>query len=123
MGDNNKMQTRHVFSQIAALGFALFVGMAQGASLNILSVDDLSCAAWRKSKENPEQRSSYLVWLRGVLTGHNYALPNQQVSSISGGTIENYVNDYCSKNQNGEISEAVFRLSDQFSGRNQAVRK
>ncbi len=123
MGENNKMQARKPFSLIVALGFVLFVGLAQAAPLNILGVDDLSCAGWSKSKESPEQRNIRVVWMRGVLTGHNYAMPNQQVSSISSGTIESYVNGYCARNPNGLISDAVFRLSDEFSGRNQPIRK
>jgi hypothetical protein len=32
-------------------------------------------------------------------------------------------NEYCSRNPNGLFSDAAFRLSNQFSGRNQPVRK
>lgn len=123
MGDNNKMQARKTSSLIVALGFVLLAGWAQAAPLNILGIDDLSCAGWSKSKENPDQRNLYVVWMRGVLTGHNYAMQSQQVSSISSGTIESYVNGYCARNPNGLISDAVFRLSDDFSGRNQPIRK
>jgi hypothetical protein len=117
------MQARKHSSLIVVLGFVLFAGVAQAAPLNILGVDDLSCAGWNKSKENPDQRNIQVVWMRGVLTGHNYAMPGQQVSSISSGTIESYVNGYCARNPNGLISDAVFRLSDDFSGRNQPIRK
>ena len=117
------MQASKHSSLIVALGFVLFAGVAQAAPLNILGVDDLSCAGWSKSKENPDQRNLYVVWMRGVLTGHNYAMQSQQVSRISSGTIESYVNGYCARNPNGLISDAVFRLSDDFSGRNQPIRK
>ena len=117
------MQASKHSSLIVALGFVLFAGVAQAAPLNILGVDDLSCAGWNKSKENPDQRNIQVVWMRGVLTGHNYAMPGQQVSSISSGTIESYVNGYCARNPTGLISDAVFRLSDDFSGRNQPIRK
>lgn len=117
------MQIRKPFSLIVVLGFVLFAGDALAAPLNILGVDDLSCAGWSKSKETPDQRNIYITWARGVLTGHNYAMQSQQVSSISSGTIESYVNGYCARNPNGLISDAVFRLSDDFSGRNQPIRK
>lgn len=117
------MQAPKTRSLIVALGIALGSGLAQAAPLNILGVEDLSCVAWVKSKESPDQRALYVVWMRGVLTGHNYALQSQQVSSISSGTIESYVNGYCAKNPNGLVSDAVFRLSDDFSGRNQPIRK
>lgn len=117
------MQAPKTRSLIVALGIALGSGLAQAAPLNILGVEDLSCIAWVKSKESPDQRALYVAWMRGVLTGHNYALQSQQVSSISSGTIESYVNGYCAKNPNGLVSDAVFRLSDDFSGRNQPIRK
>lgn len=117
------MQAPKTRSLIVALGIALGSGLAQAAPLNILGVEDLSCVAWVKSKESPDQRALYVAWMRGVLTGHNYALQSQQVSSISSGTIESYVNGYCAKNPNGLVSDAVFRLSDDFSGRNQPIRK
>lgn len=117
------MQIRKPYSQILMLCFALLAGVGQAAPLNILGVDDLTCAGWSKSKENLDQRSIYVVWMRGVLTGHNYAMQSQQVSSISSGTIESYVNSYCARHPNGLVSDAVFRLSDDFSGRNQPIRK
>lgn len=58
---------------------------------------DMSCRAWVKSKDDAEQRREYLAWIRGVLTGHNYANPGQQVSAVSSGTVENFVDRYCSE--------------------------
>ena len=123
MKKNKQILTGRVASQIVVLGIALLAGWGHAAPLNILALDDLSCTSWSKSKENPERRNLYVAWMRGVLTGHNYALQGQQVSSISSGTIESYVNGYCSRNPNGLVSDAVFRLSDEFSGRNQPIRK
>ncbi len=117
------MRLRKPSLLVVALAAGLFAGALPAAPLNILGVDDLSCSAWSKSKENPEQRNIYVVWMRGVLTGHNYALQSQQVSSISSGTIESYVNGYCARSPNGLVSDAVSRLSDDFSGRNQPIRK
>lgn len=102
---------------------ALLVGTAQAAPQNILGFDDMSCAAWNKSKDDVEQRATYVGWIRGFLSGHNYALPNQQVSTISSATIENHIGRYCSATPNGAFSDAAMRLSDQFSGRNQPIRK
>ena len=108
---------------IIALHGALFASSAAAAGLNVLGFDDMSCSAWNKSKEDLELRKSYLAWVRGVLTGHNYALQSQQVSTLSSGTVEMNVNRYCSKNPNGLFSDAALRMSDEFSGRNQAIRK
>lgn len=108
---------------IALLCATLLVGAAQATPIKMLGFDDMSCTAWINSKGDNEQRGTYLIWMRGVLTGHNYGQPSQQVSSISSGTIEMFVDRYCKLNPKDQFSEAVFRLSDQFSGRNQAIKK
>ena len=65
--------------------------------------------------------------LRGIggeaTFGANYARQSQQVSAISSGTIENYVNRYCSEKPTGDFGDAILRLSDQFSGRNAILTK
>ncbi|PKO92875.1 MAG: hypothetical protein CVU16_06125 [Betaproteobacteria bacterium HGW-Betaproteobacteria-10] len=108
---------------IVALCASLMLGSAMAAPVKLLGFDDMSCAAWVSSKDDAEQRASYLVWMRGVLSGHNYALPSQQVSSISSGTIAMFVDRYCRTNPKDAFSEGIFRLSDQFSGRNQPIKK
>jgi len=105
---------------VAAITFASGVN---AAPLKILGFDDMSCRTWVKSKEDVEQRKIYLAWIRGVLTGHNYANQRQQVSDISSGTVENFVNRYCTEKPLGEFSDAALRLSDSFSGRNEAITK
>ena len=96
---------------------------ALAAPLKVLGFDDMSCQAWGQSRNDPDQRGLYLAWMRGVLTGHNYARPAQQVSAISSGTVENFVNRYCSEKPKGDFGEAILRLSDQFSGRNSPILK
>ena len=108
---------------IALLWAGLTVDSALATPIKLLGFDDMSCTVWTASKGDADQRAVYLTWMRGVLTGHNYAQPSQQVSDISSGTIEMFVNTYCSTNPKGQFSDAVFRLSDQFSGRNQPIKK
>lgn len=109
---------------LAAIGFAIFsLPTAAQTPLKILGFDDMSCQAWAQSKDTPDQRTLYLSWMRGVLTGHNYARPSQQVSTISSGTIDQNVSRYCREHPQGRFDEAVFRLSDQFSGRNSPITK
>ncbi|MDP2882914.1 MAG: hypothetical protein Q8N89_15205 [Azonexus sp.] len=108
---------------ILAAGAGLMMASTSAASLNLLGFDDMSCAAWSKSKDDPDRRAAYVVWIRGFLTGHNYALPNQQVSSFSSGTLELKLNQYCSRNPTGQISDAAMRMSDELSGRNQPIRR
>lgn len=113
-----------IFSASALIALAVFAAMpASAAALNVLGFDDMSCQAWKQSKDEPDQRALYIAWMRGLLTGHNYARPGQQVSTISSGTIEQFVNRYCSEKPQGSFSDAILRLSDQFSGRNAPIAK
>ena len=102
---------------------ALVATSAVAAPIKIVGFDDMSCRAWVKSKDDVEQRKTYLAWIRGVLTGHNYANQGQQVSSISSGTVENFVDRYCVEKPLGEFSDAALRMSDKFSGRNEPISK
>jgi len=95
----------------------------RAAPVKTLGFDDMSCRAWVQSKEDVEQRKAYLAWIRGVLTGHNYANQRQQVSVISSGTVENFVNRYCTEKPLGDFGDAALRMSDAFSGRNEAISK
>lgn len=109
---------------LAALALlALGPSPARAEPLKILGFDDMSCQAWKQSKNDTDQRAVYIVWIRGLLTGHNYARPSQQVSTISGGTIEQWVNRYCNDHPQSGFNEAALRLSDQYSGRNAAITK
>ena len=107
-----------------SLLFAVLVATsAIAAPIKTVGFDDMSCRAWVKSKDDGEQRKVYLAWIRGVLTGHNYANQSQQVSSISTGTVENFIDRYCVEKPAGEFSEAALRMSDKFSGRNEPISK
>ena len=102
---------------------ALIASGAVAAPVKTVGFDDMSCRAWVKSKDDGELRTSYLAWIRGVLTGHNYANQGQQVSSMSSGTVENFVDRYCVEKPLGEFSDAALRMSDKFSGRNEPITK
>ena len=102
---------------------ALIASGAIAAPVKTVGFDDMSCRAWVKSKDDAEQRKAYLAWIRGVLTGHNYANQSQQVSSMSTGTVENFVDRYCVEKPLGEFSDAALRMSDKFSGRNVPISK
>lgn len=110
---------------LLAILLAAAVGPARvsAAPVKIVGFDDMSCSAWTKSRDDAELRGNYLAWARGVLTGHNYANQSQQVSAISSGTVENFVNRYCVEKPTGDLGEAAFRMTDKFSGRNQAITK
>ena len=117
------MRLSKFFHAMLILGAALASNPSPAAGLNVLGFDDMSCTTWIKSKDDPDLRNAYIVWVRGFLTGHNYALPNQQVATISSGTVEVKINQYCARTPSGSFSDAAMRMSDEFSGRNQPIRK
>lgn len=121
------MSGRKWLRSVALLAALLAVlsagGSAAAAPLKLLGFDDMSCRAWLGSKDDPELRRAQLAWVRGVLSGHNYALQNQQVSVVSAGTVENYVERYCKQKPQGQFSDAALRMSDEFSGRNASITK
>ncbi len=102
---------------------ALFAAPAAAAPLRMVGFDDMSCRAWVQSKQDVDQRKLYVAWVRGVLTGHNYARQSQQVSVVSSGTVENFVDRYCADKPLGEFGDAALRMSDSFSGRNEIISK
>jgi len=96
---------------------------AGAAPLKILGFDDMSCQVWLKSKDDAEQRAQYVAWARGFLSGHNYANQSQQISVVSSGTVELYIQRFCSEKPLGQFSDAALRMSDQYSGRNAPISK
>lgn len=117
------MTTKRALPALLLAATMLSAGAADAAPLNMLGFDDMSCNAWKQSKDDAEQRRTYVAWIRGLLTGHNYARQGQQVSAVSAGTVENFVDRYCSEKPSGEFSDAALRMSDTFSGRNEAITK
>lgn len=101
----------------------LIAANTSAAPVKIVGFDDMSCRNWSKSKEDSDQRKTLIAWTRGVLTGHNYANQRQQVSAVSSGTVENFVDRYCSENPSGDFSDAAMRMADKFSGRNEVLAK
>ena len=96
---------------------------AAAAQARMLGFDDNSCQAWTGSKEDPEQRREYVSWARGFLSGHNYANQKQQVSDISRSTVEMFIERFCRDKPAAQFTEAVYRMSDQYSGRGAPITK
>jgi hypothetical protein len=102
---------------------AFFSANVAAVPLKVLGFDDMSCKAWLQSKDDAELRKQYVAWVRGFLSGHNYANQSQQISVVSSGTVELYVQRFCSEKPLGQFSDAALRMSDQYSGRNAPITK
>ena len=115
-------QTRFLLP--ACFLIAVLTGSSASASpIKVIGLDDTSCRLWTGSKNEPDERKYFVTWVAGVLTGHNYANQRQQISTISNATIEKFVDRYCTENPQSSFSEAAMRMSDRFSGRNEAIKK
>lgn len=108
---------------VTALLLCTAAPLASAAPLKIVGFEDMSCVAWNASKSDPELRAQYLAWVRGFLSGHNYGRQSEQVSVVSNGTVETYVNRYCAEKTRSSFAEAAQRMSDQYSGRNAPITK
>lgn len=89
----------------------------------MLGFDDNSCLAWVESKDDPEQRREFISWARGFLSGHNYANQKQQISNVSRSTLEMFIERFCRDNPTAQFTGAVYRMSDQYSGRGAPITK
>lgn len=96
---------------------------AQVTSPKVLGLDDMSCAAWKQTKSDPDLRQPYLDWARGFLSGHNYGQPSTPVSVISNGTIGVYVDRHCAEKPTSSVDIGLMRMSDQYSGRNAPIKR
>jgi len=95
--------------------FVVLDGLASPPKL--LALEDMSCQAWLATKGNGEERRVYTAWARGFLSGHNYANQRQQVTDVSNGTIEGYADRFCRENSKLNFGDALYRMSDDYSGR------
>lgn len=99
----------------------MLVSSTVTAQQRMLGFDDNSCQAWARSRDEAELRREYISWARGFLSGHNYANPRQPVSDVSRGTLEMFIERFCRDNPSAQFTEAVYRMSDQYSGRGSSI--
>ena len=108
------------FACLVLAGTLMPAAYPSAAPVRVVGMDDMSCATW-KAKTDPELRDPYVQWVRGFLSGHNYANQSKQVSEVSSGTVATFVDRYCADHATATVSEAAMRMSDQYSGRNAPI--
>lgn len=94
---------------------------AAAAPIKVLGLNDMSCTAWKATKSDPERREPYLQWVRGFLSGHNYANQARQVAEVSSGTVAVFVERFCAERAAATVADAAMQMSDQYSGRNSPI--
>lgn len=99
---------------------------AQGQQINIFWFEDASCAAWNKSAENKAIRALYDSWVRGFMSGHNYANPSRQVEigSFPGSeALYQYLDQYCRDNPKSSFVGGAITLVEQLRAPSPAAKK
>ncbi len=90
------------------------VSLAQEKSfVAIHGFDKMSCDDWFGSEGNPDVRQQYIGWIRGVVTGYNYAHPGDQVSEShmpSDFGLAIFVDNYCHSKRATSVAGAAFAL-------------
>ncbi|HEX8957147.1 MAG TPA: hypothetical protein VF798_12765 [Burkholderiaceae bacterium] len=97
----------------AALLLCSTLCMAQEKSLAIHGFDKMSCEDWLGSEDHAEVRQQYVAWIRGVVTGYNYANPGNQVSDgrmPSDFGLAVFVDNYCHSKRATSVAGAAFAL-------------
>jgi hypothetical protein len=93
------------------------IASAQGQQVNIFWFEDASCAAWVKSSGNKALRAQYEFWIRGFVSGHNYARPSHQVKvgEFPGSeALHQYLDQYCRDNPKTSFVGGAIQLVEQL---------
>jgi hypothetical protein len=79
--------------------------------------DDASCAAWTKTAGNKAMRAYYEFWIRGFVSGQNFASPSRQVAvgDLPGGdALYEYIDRYCTQNPKAMFMGAAISMVEQL---------
>jgi hypothetical protein len=101
---------------IAAAMLLCSTSLCQGQEKSFVAVhgfDKMSCEDWLGSDGNADVRQQYIAWIRGVVTGYNYANPGDQVGASRMPTdfgLTIFVDNYCRSQGATSVSGAAFAL-------------
>ena len=95
-------------------GLALPAAAQPKQQINMFAFEDSSCKKWTESRGDQYKRAFYEVWIRGFMSGHNYANPRQQVPT--GGLprddgLHRFLDDYCKLNPANSVFDAAIWLA------------
>ena len=116
------------FVRMSALLACLLPALAaaQKQEVNIFWFDDASCGAWSKSASNKGLRMQYESWVRGFVSGHNYASPRRQVKvgKLPGSlALNQFLDAYCKDNPTQSFVGGAIQLVEDLRESEPAARK
>lgn len=84
---------------------------------NVIGFNDMSCGAWTSSA-GKNDRDVYLFWIRGFVSGFNYAHPRKEISfqdMPNQETLALYVDKYCREKPLSPFIGASVELTKELS--------
>ena len=122
----NKIVAAFVRASVLLACLVPAIAAAQKQQVNIFWFDDASCSAWSKSASNKALRLQYESWVRGFVSGHNYANPARQVKigALPGSAQLNQVLDtYCKDNPTQSFVGGAIMLVEDLREAEPAAKK
>jgi len=92
----------------------------EGNHIAVHGFDKMSCGDWRASRYDSTVRGQYVAWMRGIVTGYNYANPEEQVAALQmpdDAALAFYVDGYCRDRPLTPFVGAAFALIDELRGK------
>ena len=93
------------------------IAQAQRQEVNVFAFEDASCNAWSKSGANKLLRAQYEFWVRGFVSGHNFASPARQVKigAFPGSdALYEYLDRYCRDNPTLSFVGGAIKLVEEL---------
>ena len=90
------------------------VAAAQGQQINIIfTSENASCGAWLKSADNKLVRAQYEFWVRGFVSGHNFANQARQINLgvfPGGDALYQHLDQYCRDHPQNTFVDGTIQL-------------
>jgi hypothetical protein len=115
--DSLSKRIRRVVFMLSLLPFAAYAD--NKAVVAIHGFDKMSCNDWLSSDGNEDVRAIYVAWIRGIVTGYNFANPDDQVAlgRMPGDfSLGLFVDSYCRRHRGSTFAGAAFALIEERRG-------
>ena len=115
--------SKRIFSLLClTFSASLLPGAAFAQDQEVVAVhgfDRMSCEDWLASRDDEAARALYVAWIRGIVTGYNFANPDNQVAlgRMPGDfSLGMFVDSYCRAHRGKPFTGAAFDLIEQKRG-------
>jgi hypothetical protein len=91
---------------------------AEPVKLDVYSVEQNTCGAWRLSATSPKARQAQYFWFLGFVSGNNFALPGSQVAArrmLNEAEFERHVTERCNASPKHTIATIAMEFVENNS--------